>query len=71
MSAKHAETFKKFSATFPPETVDKWLKMVECWEADPTAPNPYDEPERGKFSVSNVLGVISFYCSHYASGRSA
>ena len=71
MSAKHTVTFEKFSATFPPETVAKWLKMVERWEAEPTAPNPYDEPERSKFSVSVVIGVVSFSCSHYSSGCSS
>jgi len=71
MSAKQTETFKKFSATFPPEMVAKWVKMVECWEADPMAPNPYDELERSKFSISNVLSVVSFSCSHYSSGCSS
>ena len=61
MNAKHTETFKKFSATFPPETLSKWLKMVERWETDPTAPNPYDEPERSKFSISNILNAVSSF----------
>lgn len=61
MSAKHTETFEKFSATFPPETVAKWLKMVEHWEANPRAPNPYDEPESSKFSISNVFSAVSSF----------
>ena len=71
MSAKHTVTFEKFSATFPPETVAKWVNMVERWEVDPTAPNPYDEPERSKLPISNVLSAASFSCSHYSSGRSS
>ena len=49
MSAKHTEVFEKFSATFPPETVVRWVRMVEHWEEDPKAPNPYNEPEQSKY----------------------
>ena len=49
MSAKHTEVFEKFSATFPPETVVRWVRMVERWEEDPKAPNPYNEPEQSKY----------------------
>ncbi|KDR65963.1 hypothetical protein GALMADRAFT_232763 [Galerina marginata CBS 339.88] len=45
MSTRHTEIFEKFSATFPPQTVARWTRMVERWEADPKASNPYDEPE--------------------------
>jgi hypothetical protein len=51
MSAKHTEIFEKFSATFPPETVARWVLMVERWEGDPKAPNPYDEPEESKCAL--------------------
>ena len=61
MNAKHTETFKNFSAKFPPETLAKWLKMVEQWETNPMAPNPYDEPERSKFSISNILTAVSSF----------
>lgn len=46
MSNKHREIFERFSATFPLETVERWIRMVERWEGDPKAPNPYDEPEQ-------------------------
>ena len=49
MSVKQTEIFEKFSATFPVETVARWVRMVERWEEDPTAPNPYNEPEQSKF----------------------
>ena len=48
MSAKHKEAFDKLSSTFPSETVKKWVRMVECWEANPKAPNPYEETENSK-----------------------
>ena len=48
MSQKQKDIFDKFSSTFPRETVVKWEQMVACWEADPKAPNPYDEPEASK-----------------------
>jgi hypothetical protein len=48
MSVKQREIFEKFSATFPPETVTRWERMVERWEGDRTAPNPYIEPEQSR-----------------------
>jgi hypothetical protein len=48
MSKKHREIFEKFSGTFPPETVARWVRMVERWESDPKVPNPYNEPEQSK-----------------------
>ena len=56
MSVKQSETFEKFSATFPPETVARWVRMVERWEGDRTAPNPYNEPEQSRF--------LCLYCSY-------
>jgi hypothetical protein len=48
MSAKQTEVFNQLSATFSPETIKKWEAMVVAWEANPQAPNPYEEPESGK-----------------------
>ena len=50
MSVKQKETFKQFSSTFPPEVLKKWEQMVEHWEANPKAPNLYDEPDKSEFS---------------------
>ena len=47
MKTKHADIYKQFSATFTPTIVKKWLIMVERWEADPSMPNPYQEPKAG------------------------
>lgn len=44
MRVKHQELFAKFSATFKPETVEKWEKLVREWEQDDTKANPYVEP---------------------------
>ena len=50
MSAKPKEMFKQLSSTFPPEVLKKWEQMVEHWEANPKALNPYDEPDKSEFS---------------------
>jgi hypothetical protein len=47
MSAKHTDVFNKLSATSTPETVKKWEEMVTAWNANPKAPNPYQEPKDG------------------------
>ena len=59
MTVKHMETFEKFSATFPLETVTRWVWMVERWEGDPTARNLYNEPEQSKFLSQIVLRMIA------------
>jgi hypothetical protein len=55
MSVKQREIFEKFSATFPPETVARWERMVERWEGDCTAPNPYIEPEQSRILHPLIL----------------
>ena len=61
MSTKHTEIFEKFSATFPPETVGRWIRMVERWESDPKAQNLYDESEQSKRS----LKISLFFSNNY------
>jgi hypothetical protein len=48
MSVKQTEVFQQLSATFAPETVEKWETMVATWYSNPKAPNPYQEPKSGK-----------------------
>ena len=54
MKQKHREIFEKFSATFPAETVTRWKQMVEHWEADPKAPNLYNEPGKSKSITPHI-----------------
>lgn len=51
MNAKHTDLFDKFSATFPLNVIEKWEKMVETWESNRKAPNPYNEPEKSTYLV--------------------
>jgi len=48
MSVKQTEIFDQLSATFSPETVEKWERIVANWNANPKAPNPYEEPKSRK-----------------------
>ena len=76
MSTKHIEIFEKFSATFPLETVTQWVQMVERWEANPKAPNPYNEPGQGECfflcmfeNTSNLLAATTFQDVHLELAR--
>jgi hypothetical protein len=53
MNAKHTDLFDKFSTTFPLKVIEKWEKMVENWESNPGAPNPYNEPEKSTYHIPN------------------
>ena len=58
---KHQLLFQQFSATFQPETIQYWQKMITTWKSDHTQPNPYIEPvscEPTFFSASNVYSVL-------------
>ena len=57
MSAKQTEIFQQLSATFPPETVSKWERMVARWNANSKAPNPYTEPKSSKLLSHSTLSV--------------
>lgn len=37
----HVRAFNKLQSALPVEVTDRWLRMVETWETDPTQPNPF------------------------------
>jgi hypothetical protein len=49
MSKKHPALLNALSATFPSETIDKWSNMVDNWQEDTSAPNPFEETTLGVF----------------------
>jgi hypothetical protein len=53
MSERQQKNHNEFTATFPSDITQKWHRMVEDWNANQTAPNPYMEPDAGK-SVSRL-----------------
>jgi hypothetical protein len=74
LSAKQTEVFNQFSATFSPATIKKWESMITAWEANPKAPNPYEETENGKYSFSTLhllssLIIISVDTPGYSTSR--
>ena len=73
MSVMQSEVYNQFSATFSPPVIKKWEDMIATWEANPSAPNPYAEPENGKSVLSHSLlsYVTELYCSHDAPGCQA
>lgn len=47
MASKQRKAAGEFTATFPPETIQQWKRMVKEWEADSSRPNPYISNDRG------------------------
>ena len=43
MYEKHDELFNQFTATFHPDTIASWQKLVDAWKRDWSQPNPYLE----------------------------
>jgi hypothetical protein len=47
-SKKHRALLNALSATFPQQTVAEWMTMVEDWQEDTSAPDPFEETALGK-----------------------
>jgi hypothetical protein len=54
-SMKHRALLNALSATFPPQTVAKWTKMVDDWQEDISALNRFREMTLGKESVQFLI----------------
>jgi hypothetical protein len=44
MEKKHTQLFDQFTATFQPETIVSWERLINAWKTDRSHPNPYLEP---------------------------
>jgi hypothetical protein len=58
MSAKQTEVFQQLSATFTPETIERWGAMVAKWNSNPKARNPYQELKSSKSCSSWVQLIL-------------
>jgi hypothetical protein len=48
VSQRQQKNHEEFTATFPSDVIQKWHNIVEDWNANRKAPNPYIEPLAGK-----------------------
>ena len=55
MKEKQLEIFDQLSATFTPEIIAKWDKMVVTWYCNSTAANPYKEPGCSMYLVLYII----------------
>ena len=51
MRLKHTRLFEQFSATFQPNTIVSWEKLINAWKKDRSQPNPYLEPSQCKLMI--------------------
>ena len=58
MAQRHRELHQEFSATFPSDVLSKWESMVQEWESNIKAPNPFEEPAIGNKSFSAFQFLI-------------
>ncbi|KAI0702101.1 hypothetical protein C8Q76DRAFT_802395 [Earliella scabrosa] len=45
MATKQHEIFNEHTQNFAGDVVKKWEQMIKTWEADPSNPDPYEEPQ--------------------------
>jgi hypothetical protein len=48
MCKKHQQLFEQFTATFQPNTIVSWEKLISAWKMNRSLPNPYLEPSSCK-----------------------
>jgi len=58
MQLKHTLLFEQFTATFQPNTIVSWEKLINVWKKDRSQPNPFLEPSQCK-SIIFILLLIS------------
>ena len=44
MEKKHTQLFDQFTASFRPEMIISWEKLINDWKKDRSHPNPFLEP---------------------------
>ena len=60
VSQTQQKNFDEFTANFQDDTIRKWQKMIEDWNANRKAPNPYVEPAPSKSFFVYPLLLCSF-----------
>ena len=63
MHKKHQQLFEQFTATFQPNVIISWEKLINAWKKDRSQPNPYLEPNPCKLMVFILLLIL--ICHEY------
>jgi hypothetical protein len=57
MRLKHTQLFEQFMATFQPNTIVSWEKLINVWKKD-SQPNPYLEPVQCRSMIFILLFIL-------------
>ena len=58
MREKHKQLFEQFTATFQPNTITSWEKLITDWKGDQSLPNPYLEPSQCKLVIFILILIL-------------
>ena len=58
MRNKHKQLFEQFTATFQPNTIISWEKLITAWKMDRSLPNPYLEPSPCKLMMIILILIL-------------
>ena len=58
MHKKHKQLFEQFTATFQPNTIISWEKLITAWKMDQSLPNPYLEPSPCKLVILISIFIL-------------
>jgi hypothetical protein len=63
MCKKHQQLFEQFTATFQPNTIISWEKLISAWKMDRSLLNPYLEPSLCKlmFFIPILISIEPGY----------
>ena len=58
MHKKHKQLFEQFTATFHPNTIISWEKLITAWKMDRSLLNPYLEPSPCKLMIFIPILIV-------------
>ena len=58
MCNKHKQLFEQFTATFQPNTIISWEKLITAWKMDRSLSNPYLEPSPCKLMMIILILIL-------------
>ena len=55
---KNKQLCEQFTATFQPNTIISWEKVITAWKMDSSSPNPYLEPSPCKLVLFILILLL-------------
>ncbi|OBZ74530.1 hypothetical protein A0H81_05788 [Grifola frondosa] len=55
---EHVAAFEEFTSSLPPQNVAEWTALVEAWEHDQSAPNPFEITHHSQYYMTITQAAV-------------